>query len=167
MLGAKPLTVPATSSVPLDKIHEGGRKPLISVTLKPGTDGRSRRGRSPQFVADELGAKLAEYPDDPRDRLAALVTAPQNERFAQVMANRVWTAAHGPRPRRAGRRLGERGKPSHPELLRWLGREFVRGGYDLKHLARLILNSHAYQRAADRALKEPGRCCSPPRRRGG
>src|SRR6185295_13907525 len=105
------------------------------------------------FVPEDLGAKLAEYPDDARDRLAALITAPQNERFAQVMANRVWK-------RVMGRGLvepvedWERGRPSHPELLRWLGREFVRGGYDLKHLTRLILNSHAYQRAADPALKD-------------
>ena len=33
----------------------------------------------------------------------------------------------------------ERGKPSHPELLRWLGRELVRDNYDVKRLARLIL----------------------------
>ena len=52
------------------------------------------------------------------------------------MANRVWK-------RLMGRGLvepvedWERGRPSHPELLRWLGREFVRGGYDLKHLTRL------------------------------
>ena len=30
-------------------------------------------------------ATLAERPDDSRDRLAALITAPQNQRFAQVM----------------------------------------------------------------------------------
>ena len=35
---------------------------------------------------------------------------------------------------------------SHPELLDFLGRVFVLSGYDLKHLARLILNSQAYQR---------------------
>ena len=39
-------------------------------------------------------------------------------------------------------------------MLQWLGRELVRGGYDVKHLARLILNSKAYQRATDQALKE-------------
>jgi hypothetical protein len=49
----------------------------------------------------------------------------------------------------------EKGEPTHPELLRFLGRELVRGGYDVKHLTRLILNSHAYQRAADPDLKEP------------
>ncbi|MBN9117851.1 MAG: DUF1553 domain-containing protein [Planctomycetes bacterium] len=152
MLGAKSLKVPATSSVPLDKVHEGGRKPLISVTLKPGTEVEAK-WPFVQFAPEELGARLAEYPDDARDRLAALVTAPQNERFAQVMANRVWK-------RLMGRGIvepaedWERGKPSHPELLRWLGRAFVRDGYDVKALARLILNSHAYQRAVDPALKD-------------
>src|SRR5262249_19805147 len=53
----------------------------------------------------------------------------------------------------------------HPELLRYLGREFVRGGYDLKHLARLILSSHAYQRAADPDLKEPDPLYTAPMRR--
>jgi hypothetical protein len=152
MLGGKAQQLPASSSVPLDKAHEGGRKPLIRVTLVPGTV-VAAKWPFPQFVPAEIGAKRAEHPDDPRDVLAALVTAPQNERFAQVVANRLWK-------RLTGRGLvepvedWERGKPSHPELLRWLGREFVRGGYDLKHLSRVILNSHAYQRAADPALKE-------------
>ena len=34
-------------------------------------------------------------PKDTRDRLAALVTAPQNERFAQVIANRIWARFMG------------------------------------------------------------------------
>jgi hypothetical protein len=56
------------------------------------------------------------------------------------MANRIWS-------RFMGRGIvepvadWEKGKPSHPELLKWLGREFVRGGYDMKNLARLIMNS--------------------------
>jgi hypothetical protein len=37
-------------------------------------------------------------------------------------------------------------RPSHPELLRFLARELLVNGDDLKHLARLIMNSAAYQR---------------------
>ena len=50
--------------------------------------------------------------------LAAMITAPQNERFAQVIANRVWA-------RFMGRGIvepvedWEKGKPTHPELLKW------------------------------------------------
>jgi len=49
----------------------------------------------------------------------------------------------------------EKSDPTHPELLRWLGRELVRSDYDAKAIARLILNSHAYQRAVDPELAEP------------
>jgi mono/diheme cytochrome c family protein len=154
-LATKPLVVPATSSVPLDKIHTaGGRQSLIAVTLRPGSTVEPAWPFA-GFAPEHLGRDLAQYPDDPRDRLAALVTAPQNERFAHVIVNRVWQ-------RLMGRGLvepvddWERAKPTHPELLRWLARDFVRGGYDLKKLARQILTSHAYQRATDRTLREPG-----------
>ena len=150
MLGTKEIEVPKTSSVPMDKIHAGGRKPLIQVTLQPGTKVQPKWPFAD--FCDEAAAQLAEDPKDSRDVLAAMITAPQNERFAQVIANRVWA-------RFMGRGIvepvedWEKGKPTHPELLKWLGREFVSGGYDLKHLARLILNSQAYQRATDPALK--------------
>src|SRR5262249_37536171 len=38
--------------------------------------------------------------------------------------------------------------PSHTELLRLLADEFRRSGFDLKHLARCICNSKAYQRTS-------------------
>jgi hypothetical protein len=151
MLNQKELQVPATSSVNPDRFKLTGRQPLISITLTVGT--KVQPEWPLKEFADESAASLAEFPESTRDRLAALITAPQNERFAQVMANRIWA-------RFMGRGIvdpvadWEKGKPSHPELLRWLGREFVRGGYDMKHLARLILNSHAYQRATDGELKE-------------
>jgi hypothetical protein len=71
--------------------------------------------------------------------------SPENERFAQVIVNRVWKRYMG---------LGimepaddwTRGKASHPELLEYLAREFMMSGYDMKALARLIMTSHAYQR---------------------
>ena len=151
MLGKQPLTVPASSSVSAEKLTAGGRKPLIQVTLKTGTS-VAPRWPFDRFVP-EAAAELAQDKTDIRDRLAALMTAPQNERFAQVLANRVWK-------RFMGRGIvepvddWEKGRASHPELLRWLGRELVRSGYDMKHLARLILTSDAYQRATDASLKE-------------
>ncbi|SKA95264.1 Concanavalin A-like lectin/glucanases superfamily protein [Prosthecobacter debontii] len=150
MLGQKAMDVPKTSSVPMDKLHEGGRKPLIQVTLQPGSKVEPAWPFK-EFVAESVADTLAEDPKDPRDRLAALVTAPQNERFAQVIANRMWQQYMG-RGIVEPVEDWEKGKPSHPELLQWLGREFVRGGYSLKNLSRLILNSHAYQRATDTAL---------------
>ncbi|MFZ9435716.1 MAG: DUF1553 domain-containing protein [Opitutales bacterium] len=151
LLETKAVKVPATSSVSMAKLREGGRKPLIEVTLEPGASVEPH-WPFPEFSQESIADELAFDPKDPRDRLATLITAPQNERFAQVMANRIWA-------RLMGRGLveqpwdWERSKHSHPELLRWLGRELVRSGYDADHLRRLILNSHAYQRATDLTQK--------------
>ena len=151
LLQTKAVKVPATSSVSMAKLREGGRKPLIEVTLEPGASVEPH-WPFPEFSQESVADELAFDPKDPRDRLATLITAPQNERFAQVMANRLWA-------RLMGRGLveqpwdWERSKHSHPELLRWLGRELVRSGYDADHLRRLILNSHAYQRATDLTQK--------------
>jgi hypothetical protein len=71
------------------------------------------------------------------------------------MANRVWQRLMG-RGIVASLSDWEKGEPSHPELLSWLGRRLVASGYDLKALARDILNSHAYQRAVDPGAKETG-----------
>ena len=151
LLETKPVKVPATSSVSMAKLREGGRKPLIEVTLEPGASVEPH-WPFPELLEESVADALALDPNNTRDRLATLVTAPQNERFAQVMANRIWA-------RLMGRGLvdqpwdWERSKNSHPELLRWLGRELVRSGYNADHLARLILNSHAYQRATDTTQK--------------
>lgn len=153
MLNTQGVKVPATSSVSMKKLREGGRKPLIDVTLEPGTTVEPH-WPFPDFADPALADSLAQNPEDTRDRLATLITAPQNERFAQVLANRIWA-------RLMGRGIvdqpwdWERSKNSHPELLRWLGHELVKSGYNARHLTKLILTSHAYQRANDPDLKQP------------
>ncbi len=153
MMQESSIKLPESSSVPMDRIHQTGRAPLIEVTLKPGSEVKPA-WPFPEFANEESAAQLAADPADPRDRLAALVTAPENQRFAQVMVNRLWERYLG---RGLVASIGdwEKDGPSHPELLAWLGHEFVRSGYDLKAMARLILNSQAYQRATDPLLTAP------------
>ena len=85
-----------------------------------------------------------------------MITHGHGERFAEVIVNRVWQ-----------RYLGwglmepaddwENAEASHPQLLKWLAREFLVSGYDLKHVARLIMNSHVYQRQVDPSFMQQGR----------
>lgn len=146
LLAGKDVVVPATSSVPADKLHSGGRKALITVSLKPGVPVKPK-----WRLEDIVKADAADLALPGRELLAALLTTAANERFAQVQANRVWRAL-------MGRGLVEppddwdRAKPSHPELLAWLGRELVKSGYDETALRRLIMTSAAYQRASDPGL---------------
>ena len=142
LLKREPEKVPKTSSLNLEAFAVRGREPLVKVTLKPG------ESVTPTWPFEELVAavpdELLRNPKDSRERLAAFITSPSNHRFAQVIVNRVWA-------RLLGKGLvepiddWEKAKPSHPELLEWLEREFVTHDYDVKHLTRLILNSRAYQ----------------------
>lgn len=145
MLAKQSVEVPKTSTVALGKLPTD-RKPLIQVTLKAG-DKLTPEWTLKNLMGEALPPGFIEANADSRTQLAALITAPQNERFAEVMVNRVWH-------RYFGRGIveplhdWENARASHPELLKWLAREFVSHDYDLKHVARLVLNSQAYQRQA-------------------
>lgn len=152
MLKEDPIKLPMSSSVPMEKLEERERKPLIKVTLKPGTTVKPAWPFE-QFVSSENAIALAQDQESQRDVLAALITAPENERFAEVMANRIWQRLMG-RGIIATVHDWENGSASHPDLLKWLGRELVSSGYDTKALAKIIFNSHAYQRTTDPSLKD-------------
>ncbi len=85
-----------------------------------------------------------------RTALAKWLTDAANPLSARVMVNRIWHYHFGKgivgTPSDFGV-MGER--PSHPELLDWLAAEFVRGGWSLKHMHRLIMTSAVYQQSAD------------------
>ena len=171
MLNRKPLVVPESSTVPagfFDK--EKAREPLIEVTLPPGEPVEPKwpfAGESSLSNTDLID-ELAHDSDDPRARLAALITAPQNTRFAKVLVNRWWKRLIG-----AGivepAHDWESNSASHPELLDWLATELMRNRYDQKHVLRLIMTSSLYARAAvgDNLAAEPDQrfFAAPDRRR--
>jgi len=145
MLRRSPQGVPKTSSIP--GFDPKSNSMLVSVTLLPGEN------VTPKWTFEEL-VKPGKFPEnylhsekDTREQLAAIITSPQNERFANVIVNRVWK-------RYLGHGLVEPvddwdgQEPSHPELLKYLSQQFVTHGYDLKYLARLIFESDLYQRQA-------------------
>jgi mono/diheme cytochrome c family protein len=80
-----------------------------------------------------------------RSAFARWVTAPENPLFARVMVNRVWQHHFGTGLVATPDNLGQSGaRPSHPELLDWLATEFVRSGWSVKALHRLIVTSAVY-----------------------
>src|SRR5262249_38360950 len=79
-----------------------------------------------------------------RPRFAAWATAADNPFFARAAVNRMWAHFFGRgfvNPLDAF----DTGSPTHPELLDRLAKEFAASGFDLKHLARCITTSKAYQ----------------------
>jgi hypothetical protein len=64
---------------------------------------------------------------------------------ARVIVNRVWQHHFGQGLVRTVNDFGKRcDPPTHPELLEWLTSEFVKGGWKLKPLHRLIMTSAVY-----------------------
>jgi hypothetical protein len=84
-----------------------------------------------------------------RAALAAWLTDARNPLTTRVITNRLWQwhLGHGlvGTPSDFGR-LGE--PPTHPELLDWLTTRFVRGGWAMKPVHRLIMTSATYRQSA-------------------
>jgi hypothetical protein len=81
-----------------------------------------------------------------RRELANWVASPDNPLTARVLVNRVWQWHFGKGLVVTPSNFGLRGEaPTHPELLDWLTAEFVRGGWSIKRLHRLIVLSKTYR----------------------
>lgn len=93
-----------------------------------------------------------------RLELAQAIVDPRNPLTARVMVNRLWQHHFGRGLAATPSDFGRQGSPpSHPELLDWLAAEFIRSGWSLKHMHRLIMLSQAYRRAGstDAAAADP------------
>ena len=85
---------------------------------------------------------------DRRKALADWIASPQNPLTARVMVNRIWQWHFGTGLVETPNDFGRNGvKPSHPELLDWLAQEFIRSGWSIKHMHRLIVLSATYRQS--------------------
>lgn len=89
--------------------------------------------------------------DQPANRLALAkwIIDPANPLTARVAVNRFWERCFGTGLVRTSEDFGRQGEaPSHPELLDWLATEFVRTGWDVKNMQKLIVMSATYRQNA-------------------
>ncbi len=77
------------------------------------------------------------------------LTQPEHPLTARVIVNRVWRQHFGEGIVATPEDFGNLGSPpSHPELLDWLTREFVREGWSFKQIHRLIVTSSVYRQTS-------------------
>jgi mono/diheme cytochrome c family protein len=80
---------------------------------------------------------------------ARWLTQPNHPLTARVLVNRVWQHHFGTGLVASAANFGKAGlAPTHPELLDWLATEFVRQGWSMKSLHRLIMTSTAYRQSS-------------------
>lgn len=110
--------------------------------VDPSRDGTAM---APAFLTGEaLEMNVADA--ERRQRLAELVTQPENHWFARSFANRMWARYMGRGFCEPVDNLGGSGEMNLPELHDALSESFTASGYDVKALVRLIVCSEAYQR---------------------
>jgi hypothetical protein len=110
-------------------------QPDKSEVLKPGV---------PQSV-DKVGG---DFPPN-RIGLAQWLLDPSHPLTARVTVNRIWQHFFGIGIVKTSENFGVQGEPpSHRQLLDWLAREFVDGGWDLKALQKTIVMSTTYRQAS-------------------
>jgi cytochrome c553 len=88
---------------------------------------------------------------EPANRLALArwLVDPRHPLTARVAVNRHWERLFGTGLVKTSEDFGRQGEtPSHPELLDWLATEFVRTGWDMKALQKLLVMSATYRQDA-------------------
>ncbi len=141
----RPLSVYAATprSATVEHVRLRGNPAAISDVVTPGGIA-ALTGKSANF------GLAADAPDaDRRRSFVAWLTSPENPIFARVIVNRIWHYHFGTGLVDTPNDLGfNGGRPSHPELIDWLAGEFIRSGYQLKALHRLILMSATYRQSS-------------------
>src|SRR5439155_21851480 len=84
-----------------------------------------------------------------RIALANNLADPNNPFTTRVMVNRLWQYHFGRGIVGTPSDFGTKGdRPTHPALLDWLATEFVRNGWSIKKMHRLILTSNTYRQSS-------------------
>jgi hypothetical protein len=105
------------------------------------SDGKTPFEATPPWPgAKKTGRRLA---------LARWLTRPNHPLTARVMINRIWKHHFGTGLVKTLDNFGKMGTPpTHPELLDWLAVEFVRSGWNIKAVHRLMVTSATYRQSS-------------------
>lgn len=120
-----PIHLRGEPSQPGDLVSRGFVKALGNASLPENTSGSGRL------------------------ELANWLTRTDNPLTARVMVNRIWQYHFGQGLVKTPNDFGVRGlPPTHPELLDYLANQFMKNGWSIKAMHRLIMHSQLYQQSS-------------------
>ncbi|MEK0446238.1 MAG: hypothetical protein RLZZ399_1559 [Verrucomicrobiota bacterium] len=137
----------AEAEIPTTLVMEEMKQPRPTFVLMRGAydkPGEEVKAATPAV----LPAMAADLPPN-RLGLARWLVDPANPLPARVTVNRFWQAVFGTGLVASSEDFGAQGEPpSHPELLDWLAGEFIRSGWDVKAMMRLLVTSSVYRQSS-------------------
>jgi len=132
---------------PKTRLLERGEVERPGPRVEPGflevlsAPGKTNAIKPPDAKGESSGYRLA---------FARWLTSPDHPLTARVMVNRVWQHHFGRGIVESPDNFGKAGaSPTHPELLDWLAAEFMKQGWSMKKLHRLIMTSTAYRQSSE------------------
>ncbi len=131
---------------PVTRLLQRGAVESPGPRVKPGflqvlaPSGRSDFVRPADARGETSGHRLA---------LAHWMTSPDNPLTARVVVNRIWQHHFGVGIVATPENFGKLGAPpTHPELLDWLAVDFMKNGWKMKRLHRVIMTSTVYRQSS-------------------
>jgi mono/diheme cytochrome c family protein len=135
------------TSPPKIRLLERGEVERPGPRVEPGfPEVLSARGNTHAVRPADAKGETSGY----RLAFARWLTGPDHPLTARVMVNRVWQHHFGRAIVETPDNFGKAGaSPTHPELLDWLAVEFMKQGWSMKKLHKLIMTSTAYRQSSE------------------
>lgn len=111
--------------------------------MATATNIKSGAALKPVALGDAVPSIAAD--EDPRLKLADWMKSPKNPFFARALVNRYWKHFFQRGLIEPEDDIRDTNPPSNPELLAALEQHFIKSGFDLRGLVRVIVLSNAYQ----------------------
>jgi hypothetical protein len=135
--------------------EHGSNPPVTNMLIRgnPHSPGKEVQPGFPSVLSPDIPTIPESKPDalssGRRLALANWLAAKDNPLSSRVMVNRIWQYHFGRGIVRTPSNFGFKGMlPTHPKLLNWLAAEFVKRGWRMKHMHKLIMLSNAYQQSS-------------------
>lgn len=125
--------------------------PPVTHRLYRGEPTQKREVVAPDAltVTGSLNMKVDEPEQQRRLKLAQWIANKENPLTSRVLVNRLWHYLFGTGIVETPSDFGVNGiPPTHPDLLDWLADEFMRSGWSIKHMQRLILTSETFRQSS-------------------
>jgi hypothetical protein len=139
-----PVALPAFWTVEVDASREAEKSYILTSgdPLRPEMD-------HPVEPGWPFAPKKIDFHDGRVEAFSDWLTAPENPMFARVAMNRLWQWHFGEGLEKTTSDFGRLATPvADTKLLDWLASEFVRRGFSMKQMNRLIVTSDVYRRAS-------------------